>query len=135
MKKDIELIEEVKEALPNFKQSASSPFLYYGPLRGAKTGLVFASKKPPFDTYALNTNDLVKRLLPAKASGKFAEGYVVLVKVTAGGHVRNGEIVDVKEAEAVFETLKDTPTRTGAYGEFWTLTDEDDDPFADAAAE
>jgi hypothetical protein len=116
---------------PNFKQSLYSPFLYYGPIGSAKVGVVLATKKPPYDKYALNQGDL-ELVIKAKTIGKIDEAYVVHVEWKEDlppGSKPPG--TDPAYAVAIHTKWKDLPPRSGPFGPFWTasiFTDEEE-PF------
>jgi hypothetical protein len=125
-----ELIERIKQG-KNFERSSKGHFLYWLTIDGVKVGVAMATRKPPYDTAALNKKD-TELVTTAKANGKIANAFVVMVEWPDGP---GGDqiVTDVADAEAVHAKYKDKPTRTGMFGEFWTIgnlnDDDDDDPF------
>jgi len=91
-------------------------FLYYGEVGGTRVGAVIANKNLQYTSYALNKGDF-DRLLAAKQSGRVDLAFVVAVA--------NGAYVTHHDAEEYAELLRDLTPRSGRFGEFWTLTEQD----------
>jgi hypothetical protein len=92
-------------------------FRWYGEINGARVGVAVANKSAQYTNYALN-KDHVEGLLAAKRSGKVDRAFIVAVA--------NGAFIIHHDAEEYHaDLLVNLTPRSGAFGDFWTLTEYD----------
>jgi len=100
---------------PRFRQLKK--FRRYGEVDGAKIGVVIANKSANYPGYALNVAD-VEALLAAKRGGKVDPAFIAAFN--------NGTLVAHHDAEKFHDdVLVHKQTRSGQFGEFWTLTHDE----------
>jgi hypothetical protein len=98
---------------PAFRQFKK--FRWLGRVNGELVGVVVANKSQHYTTYALNRGD-VEDLLAAKRAGKVDRAFIVAA--TLGTFVAHH---DAEEYHA--SLLANLPPRSGAFGDFWALTE------------
>jgi len=89
-------------------------FRWHGVVNGERVGVAVANKNPLYTTYALNKGH-VEGLLAAKRGGRITRAFVVAV--ADGAYVAHR---DAEEFHA--NVLAHLPTRSGQFGEFWSLS-------------
>jgi hypothetical protein len=107
------------EHLPNIftdkRFTHTSPRKYQFPLNGEVAGIVLAVKPGNQPNYGLNKPDF-ERLLEFLCNGSFADAFVVF---SSGWTRYNGH----RDAEELYDILKDVPPRSGPYGDYWLLNE------------
>jgi hypothetical protein len=105
------------EHLPNiFTDSRfirTSARKYQLPIDGTVAGIVLAVKPANQPNYGLNKTDF-DRLLEFLHNGSFAAAFVVFA---SGWNTYDGH----RGAEELHDILKDVPSRSGPYGDYWLL--------------
>ena len=81
------------------------------PIDGAVAGIAIAVKPNNQPNYGLNKDDF-DRLLALRRDGSFAAAFVVLA---SGWNTYIGH----RDAEELYEILKNVPVRNGPYGDYW----------------
>jgi hypothetical protein len=99
----------------------------YAEIDGVKGGVVLATKKPPFASFALD-KDSIDRLLAGKRSGKVDVAYVVKALASASGAMTYCDAVDAEEFYA--SVVQSLYPRNSAAGLFYILPlDPGEEPF------
>ena len=109
-----------------FKKVTNGMFLYGAVIDGVRVGVIEATYNLNFGNFSLNCNEF-KRLIDAKSSGRAGAAYVVKSRYHAPTFKRL--VIEVIEATALGETLRDVEPRSGRHGPFWTLGDSDVEGF------
>jgi hypothetical protein len=116
-----------------FRPSKLSWYLYFGTVENQMWGAVNSSKQPPqYPNFIVNKDDL-EMIVHAYRIGKLNYAYVVL---SERNDLNSFTFLGCLKADAVYELLKDTPTRMGPSGRaYWLLPAsitkgvEEEDPF------
>jgi hypothetical protein len=99
----------------------------YAEVDGAKIGIVLATKKPAFSSFALDKAS-IDRLLAAKRENRIDAAYVVKAHVSASGAMTYCDAVDAEEFYA--SVVQSLYPRDSAAGWFYILpSDPADEPF------
>jgi hypothetical protein len=111
----------VLAALPNIfggpPWRQTSRYRYRANINGLKVGVVIAARTWRYDNHALNKSDM-DLLLEYKKSGKIDAAFVVTARVSKD----NAQTyVNYRDAEELYEILKDVAPRMGEFGEYWIL--------------
>jgi hypothetical protein len=116
---------------PRFRQLSGSRHLWFGEVDGMKIGVILATIRPPYTSFALNEDEM-ERLLAGKQAGKIDRAAVVAARndITNSG---GWEYLGHADAEKVREKLRGVRPRSSDYGNFWVLPsgiiEVEDEPF------
>jgi hypothetical protein len=108
-------------ALPNIFRGPpwrqTSRHRYRAKIDGAKAGAVIAARSWRYDNHSLWKSDY-DLLLEYKSSGKIDAAFVVAARVSKENVYT---YVSHRDAEELYQDLKDVAPRTSEFGQFWLL--------------
>jgi hypothetical protein len=110
----------------SFKRVTNSIWLHGAVIDDVKVGVIEATYNQNFGNFTLNCNEF-KRLIDAKSSGRAGAVYVIKTRYHASTYKR--QVIEVIEATALAEKLRNMEPRSGKHGPFWTLGDSDAEEF------
>jgi hypothetical protein len=111
---------------PDFKKVTNSIWLYGAVIDGVRVGVVEATYYPNFGSFTLNCGEF-NRGIDAKSSGRVGAVYVVKTRYQAS--TQKKQVIEIIEATALAENLRNVEPRPGKYGPFWTLGDSNAEEF------
>jgi hypothetical protein len=111
---------------PRFKKVTNGIWLYQAVIDGVRVGVIEATYNNNFANFSLNCSEF-RRLIDAKISGR--AGAVYLVKTRFHASTYKKQIVEIIEATALEEVLRNIEPRPGRHGPFWTLGESNDAEF------